>query len=271
MVGIIIIAIVFVVLLLLYILCLSGRVDHPGLSNLRGWSYAHRGLHDGQVPENSMEAFRLAKENGYGVELDVHLLKDGNLAVFHDVTLDRMTGKSGRIVDLTTDELNSYTLNGTDQKIPEFKKVLEFFDGQVPLIVELKSVDDYAGLCKKACDMLDNYKGIYCLESFDPRCVRWLRMNRPDLIRGQLSQNFFKPNKANLTWILKTLMTNQLVNFLTQPDFVAYKYRDRKHFSNLIARKFWKLQGVSWTIKNKTEYDIAVKEGWIPIFEGFRP
>lgn len=269
--AVLIVAAALIVLFVLYVLSMIGRRKHPGLKNLLGWVYAHRGLHSAEVPENSMEAFRLAKESGFGVELDIHLLKDGNLAVFHDGDLKRMTGKEGRIVDLTTEQLQDYHLNGTDQVIPQFQDVLNLFDGKVPLIVELKSVNNYAQLCKKACTMLDGYNGVYCLESFDPRCIRWLKKNRPDLIRGQLCQNYFKPNKANLPGILKFLLSNQMINFLTTPDFVAYKFDDRKHVSNCIVRRFWKLQGVSWTIKSKEDLETAQAEGWIPIFEGFIP
>ena len=45
---------------------------------------AHRGLHDREKPENSLPAFRAAVEHGFPIETDIHLLKDGNLVVFHD-------------------------------------------------------------------------------------------------------------------------------------------------------------------------------------------
>lgn len=262
---------IILVLLVLFVLSNMGRTGHPGLKALRGHAYAHRGLHGAGVPENSLEAFRLAKEADYGVELDVHLLKDGNLAVFHDKTLERMTGREGRIVDLTTEELKDYHLNGTEQTIPTFREVLKLFDGKVPLIVELKAVENCAALCEKTCKMLDGYKGPYCLESFDPRCVYWLKKNRPDLIRGQLTQNYFAGSKAPIPGFLKILLRHQVLNFLTRPDFVAYRYSDRKTLSNVICGKVWKLQGVTWTLKAQEEFDTATKEGWIPIFEGFRP
>ena len=63
-----------------------------------------------------------------------------------------------------------------------------------------------------------------------------------------------------------------LLNFTCVPDFIAYKYADRNStISNALCRKLWKAQGVSWTLKTKEEYDTAVTEGWLPIFEGFRP
>ena len=86
------ILIVLIVILCLFLLALRGRRGHPGLARLRRWSYAHRGLHDETLPENSMGAFRAALEAGYGIELDVHLTADGNLAVIHDSSLQRTAG-----------------------------------------------------------------------------------------------------------------------------------------------------------------------------------
>lgn len=239
---------------------------------LYGWKYAHRGFHGNGVPENSMEAFRRARERGYGVELDVHLLADSTLAVIHDSDLKRTTGKEGHIEDLTAEQLQEYFLEGTMQTIPEFSQVLRLFDGRVPLIVELKAVGkNYAALCEKTCAMLDEYQGVYCMESFDPRCVYWLRKNRPDLIRGQLTENFFKSETSVLPWIFKFMLTNQVLNFMTRPDFVAYKFKDRKHFSNKLVRSLWKVPGVAWTLQSQREMDAALSEGCVPIFEGFEP
>lgn len=271
MVPVIIIAAVLLVLCLLYLLSTMGRRKHPGLEQLRGWYYAHRGLHSPGRPENSMAAFRAALEGGYGVELDVHLLKDGTLAVMHDSLLKRTTGAEGRIEDLTAQDLANYHLDGTAETIPTFEQVLELFDGKAPIIVELKVVgNNYAALAEAVCNMLDQHPGIYCLESFDPRCVRWLMKHRPDMIRGQLNQHYGK-GEAPYPWILRFLMTYQALNFLIRPDFVAYRYADRRNLGNFLVRKVWGVQGVSWTLKTKEEFDTAVSEGWLPIFEQFIP
>lgn len=264
--------VILILLLVLYVLSTMCRTGHSGLSSLRGWAYAHRGLHGDGVPENSMEAFQRAKDAGYGVELDVHLLTDGELAVIHDALLKRTTGADGYVEDLTADRLPQYKLEGTGQSIPLFKDVLALFDGAVPLIVELKCErNNYAALCRKTCELLDGYKGAYCLESFDPRCVYWLRKHRPELIRGQLTENYFASKSSKLPWYLKFVLANQILNFLSLPDFVAYKFHDRRTISNFLARKLWGTQGVTWTLRTQQEYDAAVSENWIPIFENFRP
>ena len=269
-----VLAIVLFALLLvavLYVLSTKGRSGHPGLPALRGWSYAHRGLHSTDAPENSMEAFRRAKRAGYGIELDIHLMKDGQLAVIHDSLLARTTGAPGRIEDLTVADLCKYKLEGTQETIPLFKDVLALYAGEAPIIVELKEQSNYESLCNAACELLDRYSGPYCLESFDPRCIYWLRKNRPDLIRGQLTENYFRKSKAKLPWFLKFALRHQMLNFLTDPDFVAYRYADRKTVSNMLCRKLWKMQGITWTIKTREEFDTAVAEDWIPIFESFEP
>jgi len=253
-----------------YVLSTQGRTGHPGLAALQGWKYAHRGLHDDERCENSMAAFRAALENGYGIELDIHLMKDGNLAVMHDTSLLRTTGVEGNITDLTTEELANYHLGGTEETIPEFRQVLDLFAGKAPLIIELKADDNVEALVDAAVKAMEGYEGPYCMESFDPRCIYVLKKKYPHIIRGQLTEDFFATGSklpAPLKWVLK----NQVMNFLTMPDFVAYKYRDLKTISNTLVRKFWGVQGVTWTLKTQEELDDAVQNGWIPIFENFKP
>lgn len=268
----IILAIAAAILFVLYILALRGRKNHPGLETLRKWSYAHRGLHGNGVPENSMAAFRLALEAGYGIELDVHLLKDGGLGVMHDSNMKRTAGVERKLEDLTTEELTRFHLESTEETIPDFHDVLKLFNGKAPLIIELKSDGNNAAqLSKTVCELLDTYEGPYCLESFDPRCVLWIKKHRPEMIRGQLAENFVIRDTDGVPFILRWVMTKQVANFITKPDFIAYRFEDRVRLGNRICRNFWGLQGVSWTIKTKENYDTAVKEGWIPIFEGIRP
>ncbi len=268
----IVVIIVLLFFALLYILSTMCRKGHRGLQALRGYGYAHRGLYGEGVPENSIEAFYRAKKHGYGVELDVHLLKDGSLAVIHDSSLLRTTGMNGFVEDLTSEDLTQYKLEGTEQTIPLFSDVLKLFEDGVPVIVELKCYkDNYAELCRKTCELLETYKGAYCIESFDPRCIYWLRKNRPEIIRGQLTENYFRSTSAKIPWILKFLLKNQMMNFLVLPDFVAYRFSDRKNFSNFLTEKVWGAQSVTWTLISQEQYEVAVEERRIPIFEGFMP
>ncbi len=261
-----------IALFVLYALSVRGRTGHEGLKALQGWGYAHRGLHGEGAPENSMSAFRRALDHGYGIELDVHLMADGELAVIHDASLKRTAGVDVFIEDLTAQDLARYPLTGTTESIPLLSQVLELYNGKTPMIVELKPErGNYAQLAQAACNLLDQYDVTFCIESFDPRCVRWLKENRPDIIRGQLAENFVRNKRSTLPPLVKFIVTHQLENFLLQPDFVAYKFAHRKTLGNLLVRRLWGVQGVTWTLTSQEDYDTAVREGWLPIFERFLP
>ena len=254
-----------------YVLSTQGRTGHPGLDALKGWYYAHRGLHNAERPENSMAAFRAALEQGYGIELDIHLIRDGNLAVMHDTSLKRTAGADVNITELTTEELKNYRLNDTDETIPTFRQVLELFAGKAPLIIELKADGgNQEALVDAAVRAMDSYEGPYCMESFDPRCIHILKKKYPHIIRGQLTEDYFLTGNT-LPPVLKWALKNQVLNIATLPDFVAYNNRDRKTFSNTLVRRFWGVQGVTWTLRTKEDFDAAVADGWIPIFENFEP
>lgn len=265
------ILLVILIVAFAFVLLVKGRTGHKDLPAIRNWYYAHRGLHSAGVPENSLSAFAAAKAAGYGIELDIHLMQDGELAVIHDSSLKRVAGADITIEELSAVDLNQYRLMGTQEHVPLFKQVLELIDGEVPLIVELKATtDNYPQLCEKACDLLKNYNGLYCMESFDPRCIVWLRKHRPHIMRGQLAQDYLKTN-VKYSWFLKFVMKHNLYNLISQPDFIAYRFEDRKTLSNFVVRKIWGVQGVAWTIRSKQDFDTALKENWIPIFENFTP
>ncbi len=255
-----------------YLLSLRGRSSHPGMKDLQNWSYAHRGLHGNGLPENSMSAFRAALEHGYGIELDIHLMKDGNLAVIHDCSLKRTAGEDVKITDLTVEDLESYRLEGTDEKIPLFSQVLELFAGKAPLIIELKSdAGNHKALVDTAMAAMEGYEGPWCMESFDPRCIRVLKQHYPQVIRGQLTTNYFSGN-STLPAPMKFVLQHNMLNFLTLPDFIAYDFNHRNQTpSNTLCRKLWGVQGVCWTLRDPADHDTAVKEGWLPIFEHYEP
>ena len=263
--------VILILLALLYLFSLHGRTGHIRLRRFQKFAYAHRGLHSEGVPENSMAAFRAALEKGYGVELDVHLMKDGNLAVIHDYSLLRTAGADVQIEELTAPELENYRLeNG--ETIPLFSDVLQLWGGKTPMIIELKStMRNAAALTHTAVAAMADYKGVWCMESFDPRCLRHLKKHYPHIVRGQLSENFVRNPKSELPYILKWVMALMLSNFLSRPDFIAYNFADRKMLSFRLCRKLWRLPAVAWTLKTQEELDAAIADGQIPIFEGFCP
>ena len=253
---------------------MDGRRGQPGWDKLLPWRYAHRGLYDngGGIPENSLPAFRRAVEHGFGAELDVHRTADGKLVVIHDSDLKRVCGREGKVEELTYEELSRCRLCGTEEGIPLLSEVLPLFAGTAPLIVELKPIrGNEAILAQETCALLDSFPDLdYCLESFDPFAVLWLRKHRPELIRGQLSQDFLRSSdrpKLFASFMLSTLFSNAW----TRPDFVAWRWQDRKSPFRALCCRVFRVQGVYWTLTEPQQRLAAEREGALGNFEGFCP
>lgn len=229
-----------------------------------GKKFAHRGLHDREVPENSLRAFLLARENGFGVELDVQMTADGQLVVFHDGNVKRMCGIDANIRDLTYEELKALSLKETEERIPLFADVLEVLDG-VDLICEIKADNGLKNyeLCEKTYNALMTYKGRFCVESFSPFLMGWFKDNHPEIIRGQLSENFIKTTGFTVT---NLFMTELLVNIVSKPDFIAYNHY-YKSLGWYMLRLFYKPLWVAWTAKGPKEQESAGKIYDTIIFE----
>lgn len=203
----------------------------PGTSSRRqrepfmGTNVAHRGLHsrDKSVPENSLEAFRLAAEAGYGIELDVQFSKDKQVVVFHDDTLDRVCGVHARVDELTYDELKELRLCGSDQTIPLFTEVLGVIRGRSPIICELKNGRNNRELCEKTYEIISGYRGDICVESFNPMIVAWFRFHAKDLLRGQLAQPTRFYDAETMSAPLAYTLGHTLFNCLARPQFIAYR------------------------------------------------
>lgn len=182
---------------------------------------AHRGCHSPDIPENSMAAFGEAIKHGFNIELDVHKTKDDILIVFHDNNLFRLTSFNKIVEDCTYSEIQKLVLNKTNERIPTFKNVLDYVNGQVGLLIEIKQHPDVGKLEELISHNLDNYKGNFAVQSFDPLIVRWFYKNRPLYIRGQLSSGL---KGEKISFLKKFLLQNLIVNLISKPDFVSYNY-----------------------------------------------
>ena len=230
----------------LVFLVAPGRASKKDKKPFMYKNFAHRGLHkkDKTVPENSLAAFERASSYGYGIELDVQLSKDGQVVVFHDDTLNRVCGVDSRVDEKTYDELSKISLCGTTQTIPLFSEVLKTVRGRGPLIVELKNGKRNEELCEKTYELLRSYSGEYCIESFNPFIVRWFKRNAPEVLRGQLA-NPPEDYKGEVNPVTGFLLGCVLLNFLSRPQFIAYKI-GRKPFTVKLSELFGAMR-VCWT------------------------
>jgi glycerophosphoryl diester phosphodiesterase len=270
--------IILIVLIILLIVCAGvyllmtapGRVDKKNYAWLAEADFAHRGLYtaDQKIPENSLEAFSKAALEGYGIELDVELTKDDALVVFHDDSLERMTGRSKLLWNSGLHELENLSLAGSSQRIPLFADVLKLVGGRVPLIVEIKTTTKLKKICSMTYELLKGYEGDYCIESFNPFIIGWFRRHAPKVLRGQLSMRYTSDD--HIPGYQKFLMENLMMNFVARPQFIAYHYEDADKLSFRLCRRLGAIT-VAWTVRSPKAMELAKKAFDAVIFEHFLP
>ncbi len=218
---------------------------------------AHRGYHDKKIgiPENSIAAFKRAIRYNYTIELDVHLTKDNKLVVFHDNNLKRVCGINKIIENCTYNELLKYNLLGTKYKIPLFEEVLKLVDGKVGLLIETKTSKFNGKLEKELSKRLDDYNGLFAIQSFNPMSILWFKKNEKSYIRGLLSSDF-KHDKS-VSNLRKNLAKCLVADIILKTDFISYDIRSLPNHYIKTKRKSKLILG--WTIRNKKNYDKAIK------------
>ncbi len=269
------VAIAGIILIILYILAIKPNDDEErrkGLKPLEERPVAHRGIFDnkGDAPENSMLAYKRAVEYNVPFECDVHLTKDGKLAMLHDPTLKRMCGLDIPMNQLTYEEICQYKLKDSEQRIPLLDDVLAMVDGQVPIVLEIKPHGNHKETVKKVAERMDAYKGFWVLESFHPGILRWFYKNRPEILRGQLATDMFK-NHLGGNLFEKLIVTSLVTNFLTKPDFISYNYKYRRNISYRLCRKLYRCGNAGWTFRSRKALRKFGKRFDTIIFDSFIP
>ena len=233
--------------------------------------FAHRGLHGDGVPENSLPAFERAVRHGYGIEWDVHLTRDGKLIVHHDDSLLRTCGVDRMISSMDAADVLSCRLFGTEEAPPLLEEALSLVAGRAPLIIELKSAGKRnEELARSVHGLLREYPGPFCVESFDPRLMRWYKRFAPGVTRGQLA---FDPGRQGekRKGMVYFLGAHLLLNFLSRPDFVAYGYRGDRNPSFRAVRALFRPATAAWTVSTQQDFEKLRGVYDTQIFEGFQP
>ncbi len=268
-----VLGIIVLIFLLLYLFLIFPSLRrHKDRKWMSGLYVAHRGLHVAEMgaPENSMNAFLLAKKMGYGIEIDIHLTKDGQVVVFHDDTTGRVCEQNLSVEGSTLDQLRQLHLSGTDQTIPTLQEVLDLVDGAVPLLIEFKCVRGNSGaLCSAADQILSGYRGKYLIQSFYPPVLHWYRQHRSEICRGQLSCDFLKQPKEQRK--LPNILSGWLLfNFLARPDFISYSVQDAGAMSFVLCKMLGAFSA-GWTIRTDRELAAAKRHFQLYIFEHIVP
>ena len=199
---------------------------------------AHRGLHGEGITENGLKAFQKAIDLDLAFEFDIHLTKDGELIVCHDPDLKRTTGKDGKIESLTLEEIrdNYHLLDGG--AIPTLQEVIDLNHEQVPIVIELKVVEDnYKEIAKAFIPYLSQFKDKSKMQiiSFDPRCL-WPLKHKGFLRSLLVAKSDF------YTWIFRHTVEGVDVEDSLVENKKIMRYRKR-HFVNV------------WTIQKEDQFE----------------
>lgn len=213
----------------------------------KSYIIAHRGTHDNQkVYENTLEAFHLAAKQGLTIELDIRLTKDKQIVVFHDSNTKRLTKQDKVVEESTYEELNKQNIF----HIPLLQEVLTQVKGKVPLLIEIKPIKNIEELEINLMKLLTKYKGEYAIQSFNPKVLYWFKRNYPNVLRGQLSKQY---RREKLSLVKKLILTNMLLNFITKPNFISYKYNELSP-AKITKYKKKNIRVIGWTITNEREF-----------------
>ncbi len=266
--------VIFALIVLWLLAVWPGRGRKERMEDFSRQMIAHRGLHDNktEAPENSLLAFRLAAEAGYGIELDVRETKDEALVICHDDGLKRVAGIKGKKISrMSLKDVRKVKLFQSQQTIPTFEEALEVIGGRVPVVVEIKSEDrkNCGRISAAVASVLDSYSGTTCIESFNPWVVSWFRKNRPQTLRGQLSEKFAKstfPEKP-----LMFLFSCCFFNFATKPDFIAYRIANAGLMRFRLQHDLFHACCAGWTVRSLKDMENAAPVFDVMIFDGFTP
>ncbi|MEA3052037.1 MAG: hypothetical protein QOG72_940 [Sphingomonadales bacterium] len=233
------------------------------LERLGAVPFAHRGLHGGALVENSGGALCAAVAQGYGVELDVQLSRDGEAMVFHDDTLDRLTVEQGQVADRSAAELQAIRLYVGNEVMPRLSEALSMIGGRTPLLVEVKSPDRrVARLCRAVARALAGYEGPVGVMSFNPEVGAWFARHSPKVLRGLVVTESGKRG-------LRGRIERRLFLWRARPDFLACDVRDLPSPFARSARERG-LPVYTWTVRSEADRARAAAHADQIIFEAKR-
>ncbi|MGB1234230.1 MAG: glycerophosphodiester phosphodiesterase family protein [Planktomarina sp.] len=225
----------------------AGYTDRP---------FAHRGLHnrDAGIIENSLSAIMAAVEAGYGIEIDVQLSSDKVPMVFHDYSLQRLTGQVGVIQKTRSDDLEQMVLTDGIDTVRSLQEVLTMVEGRVPLLIEIKDQDGNMGpnvgaLERAVAADLEGYVGDVAIMSFNPHAIAAFREYNKTLPVGLVTDPYDPAD-----W--PTVSKDRLAELATIPDaaplgcsFISHNVDDLQSDA-VAAQKSAGLAILCWTVKS---------------------
>ena len=238
---------------------------------------AHRGLHtmkgvrgesfERHRPENALSAFESALAHGHAIECDLQPTRDGDVVVFHDRTLDRMTGRTGEVREHDAAQLVDVPLAGACEHIPRLSDLLDLVDGRVPLVLELKGEgadpDAFVGSVAKR---LRSYDGPVALMSFLSPITDRLAAHMPNVLRGLTAEGDDRAFDAHVRAMRSGDL--QFVSYHVDALPCRFTTEARKDGTPVIC---WTVRTAEQVASSRAHADQMTFEGFLPDVETERP
>jgi glycerophosphoryl diester phosphodiesterase len=252
---------------------MTGRLDLRFLDA----PLAHRGLHDRDagVIENSISAVRAAVDAGFGIEIDIQAASDATPMVFHDDTLDRLTGLTGPIVVQPVEKLEATALTGGSDPIHTLKDILSEVAGQVPLLIEIKDQDgalgpDMGALPKTTAAALADYDGPLAVMSFNPHAIADFAHHAPHIARGIVTDPFNANDWPHVSQHRRSQLRELPDVETLDLDFISHNVRDLSAPPVARVKRAGK-PVFCWTVRDAQTEARARKIADNITFEGYHP
>ena len=157
-------------------------------------------------------------------------------------------------------------LNQLHKFLTFLSEVLRLVDGKVPLLIEVKLPSADTEVCRRLDEELQGYRGKYMVQSFNSLVLRWMKKHRNEIPRGQLSENLTrKPDTTH--YALRFCVKYLLSNCMCRPDFISYKWADRKNPGFLVNKKLFHAPVAAWTLHGEKDLRAAKRSFDMYIFE----
>ena len=236
--------------------------------------FAHRALHGPGVAENSEQAIVAAYDGRWGIEIDVQLTADGKAVVFHDEFLHRLTGRNGRVRDLTLREITSIPLLAGGTILP--LDIALLFAGSRSVVIEIK--DQSGDMTSAGVGPLESavgralygHEGPVAVMSFNPYSVKAMADLRPDVPRGLVTCAWDADDWPNVLAVRRFELRGMPGLIDAGCSFVSHDRTDLA--SPEVARvKALGLPVLCWTIRSPVEAAEALVHADQITFEGYTP
>jgi glycerophosphoryl diester phosphodiesterase len=193
--------------------------------------------------------------------------------VHHDDALGRLTEGGGRLAEMTAAEIKAVRFKASPARILTLGELCDLVAGQAPLLLELKSrFDGDLRVAKRTVEVLSGYSGPVAVMSFDPDLIEAVQHAAPIITRGIVAERHYSETEWNslsnaqrrrLAWLLHAPRS--------RPQFLAYSVKDLPAAPPLLARTFFGLPLLTWTVRTEDDRKLATRWADQIIFEGWRP